>query len=145
MKRLSNAVLFVAVLALALPSWAGLQKPGKWEITAQMEMAGMPSKMPPHPMTHCVTKEDADNPESVVPKSSRAKDSNCKVSDFKIDGNKVTWSMKCEGEHAATSHGELTFSEDSFAGWSKMKMSAEGQEHEMTVKYTGKWLGPCDK
>ena len=78
------------------------------------------------------------------PGASRAQgrdNATCKVSDFKTDGNKVSWNVKCEGKQPVSGTGEITFSEDSYTGWSKMKMG----EQEITTKMTGKRLGDCTK
>jgi len=64
-----------------------------------------------------------------------------KVSDDKVTGNKVTWSMKCEGPEAMSGTGEITYGENTYDG--VMKMERQGQT--MTMKYTGKRLGDCLK
>jgi hypothetical protein len=132
-------LLAVAALTLiALPTFAASpQKPGNWQITMEMDMPNMPMKMPPMTVTHCVTKEDVENPERAVPKG--RDNGNCKVSDFKVDGNKVSWSVKCEGKQPVTGNGEITFDGDSYSGWSKMHMN----DQEITTKMTGKRLGDC--
>jgi len=133
-------LVFVAV-ACALPVVAFAAspvKPGKWTTTMQMEMPNMPMKMPPVTVTHCVTKEDAENPEKYVPQQ-RSKNNDCKVSDFKIDGNTVTWKMACE-KQKMTGEGKITYSSDSYDGTMHMNMP----NGEMTAKYTGKYLGACD-
>ncbi|HJW94388.1 MAG TPA: DUF3617 family protein [Thermoanaerobaculia bacterium] len=136
LRKLSLAA--AALTLFALPTFAASpQKPGNWQIT--MEMEGTPVKMPPMTFTHCVTKEDTENPENAVPKGRQ--NANCKVSDFKVDGNKVSWSVKCEGKQPVDGHGELTFDGDSYSGWSKMKMG----ENEITTKMSGKRLGDCSK
>ena len=128
-----------AVVLLAVPVFAASpQKPGNWKTTMEMEMPGMPVKMPPVTFTHCVTQEDLENPDRAVPKGKQ--NSNCKVSDYKVDGKKVTWTMKCEGSQPMTGTGEMTFDADSYTGMMKMTM---GESQEMTMKYSGKRLGDC--
>ena len=52
------------------PSWPATDRQGRqMESTVQMEMPGMPMKMPPHTMTVCVTKEQAENAENLIPKT----------------------------------------------------------------------------
>ena len=72
-----------------------------------------------------------------MPPSGRGQNS-CKVTDHKVDGNKVTWAMNCPNE-GMTGTGEFVYAENSFTG--TMKMSARGQD--MSMKYTGKRLGDC--
>jgi hypothetical protein len=137
--KLRNFALCILVLAIAIPTFAAEgkspMKPGKWQITITMDMPGMPMKMPPMTFTNCITKEQAENPQP--PKAKQNDD--CKVSDYKMDGNVVTWSMKCEKQNM-TGEGKITFSSDSYEGESHMKMG----EMEMSQKYAGKYLGECD-
>jgi Protein of unknown function (DUF3617) len=137
--RLRSFTLCTIVLAIATTMFAAdaksPMKPGKWQITITMDMPGMPMKMPPMTFVNCVTKEQAENPQP--PKTKQNDD--CKVSDYKMDGNVVTWSMKCEKQNM-TGEGRITFSSDSYEGESHMKMS----DMEVSQKYAGKYLGECD-
>ena len=137
--KLRNFALCVLVLAIAVPTFAAEAKPpmkaGKWQITITMDMPGMPMKMPPMVMTKCVTKEEAERPEPPKPK----KGDDCTVSDYKLDGNTVTWTMKCEKQNM-TGEGKITFSSDSYDGEAHMKMS----DMDITQKFAGKYLGECD-
>jgi hypothetical protein len=114
----------------------GPRKDGRWEIKAEMSMPGMPMSMPPMTMTHCVTKEQAENPEKYLPQGPGQK---CSVSDFKMDGNKATWKMTCQGPEAMTGTGEIVYKEDTFDS----VMNMEGQGHKMILKAIGKRLGDC--
>jgi hypothetical protein len=132
--------LFVLVCALVVPAYAaGPVKPGKWETTMEMEMPGMPMKMPPITVSHCITKEQAENPENAVPRNDRQKD--CKISDMKVDGNTVSWKMTCEKSQTSGT-GSITYSGDSYTGHMDMKMAGD---REMHMKYSGKYLGACDE
>jgi len=134
-------MLFAGAAMLALPlvaTAASPQKPGRWQNSVEMEMAGMPMKMPPVVTNVCVTKEDLENPEKALPK---AGDSGCTVSDYKIEGNTVTWSMKCAGEQGSMSgKGKITYSAEAYDG--SMNMTVADNEIHMTFK--GKYLGACD-
>jgi hypothetical protein len=136
MKKLmvcSALLLFVAGSALA----ASPQKPGKWNIKMQMEMPGMPIKLPPVNLDVCLTAEDLQDPEKSVPKDPK---SSCKVGDYEVDGNKVTWTVDCPKEKMK-GNGEITYNDTSYTGFMKMTIG----EQEMSTKYTGKWLGECTK
>jgi hypothetical protein len=137
---LRHMTLCAVLLVLAIPTFAASpQKPGEWQITTEMDMPGMPMKMPPMTTKVCLTQADIDNPERSVPKV--RDDQNCKVSDYKIDGNTVSWSMKCEGKKPLTATGEIIFAGDSYTGSMKMK---DG-DREMSMKYSGKRTGECTK
>jgi hypothetical protein len=140
MTRRLIAATFIVAASVALVAQAPVRD-GKWEVTAQMDMPGMPMKMPPMTMTQCITKEQIDDPNQMVPKSSQDKNNSCKVTDYQIDGNKATWKMTCEGAQPMTGNGEIVYAGDAYDGWMKMNMKAG----EMTMKYKAKRLGDCVK
>src|SRR5215213_7066655 len=128
--KLRTLALCTLVLALALPLFAASpMKPGKWQITITMDMPNMPMKMPPMTLTNCVTKEQAENPQP--PKASGKDD--CVVSDYKLDGNTVSWSMECKKQQMK-GEGTITFNGDTYEGESHLTAG----EMEMTQKYAGK-------
>jgi hypothetical protein len=118
---------------------AGPAKAGKWEVTSQTEMAGVPTKMPPHTLTYCLTKEEAENPEKLAPEQRRNGD--CKRTDFKMEGNKVSWKVTCE-KSGTKGEGQVTYSSESYTGGMHIAMPNGG---EVNVKFSGKYLGACDK
>jgi hypothetical protein len=67
------------------------------------------------------------------------------VSDYKTEGNKVSWSMRCEGDNPMTGTGEIVYSGDTYLGTMKMTTGRGGQPMAMTMKYSGKRLGDCTK
>ena len=137
--KFGNAARITVVVGLSVSALAQApRRDGRWEVKIEMEMPGMPMKMPAMTTTQCITKEQAEDPQRSVPQG-RGVPNNCKVSDYKVTGNKVTWSMKCEGPDAMSGTGELTYGENTYDG--VMKMQREGQT--MTMKYTGKRLGDC--
>jgi hypothetical protein len=139
--KLRSAGVIVGVLALVATLFAQgpPRRDGRWEVKMEMQMVGM--TMPPQTLTQCVTKEEAADPQKAMPQTGRgANPSDCKISDYKVDGNKVTWSMTCE-QSQMSGAGEFVYTGETYAG--TMKMSARGQD--MTMKYTGKRLGDCTK
>jgi hypothetical protein len=135
--KLRAAVVCALVLSLAIPAFAADNpvNPGKWQWTMQMEMPGMPFKMPPVKFTHCVTDEDV---KTAIPQNQ--KDNDCTVADYEIDGNTIRWTVNCP-KQKMTGKGEITYEGDSMSG--EMIMNSDGKE--MTAKYTGKRLGACEK
>ena len=134
-------VAFCGLFAVSLLA-PGQLNPGQWEVTTQMDMPGMPIKMQPTKSTMCVTPQQAETPGSTLSTSGgrgRGGSDDCKATDQKIDGNKVTWKMACTGAQPMTGDGEMVFSGDSYTGKMNMKM-AQGQ---MTMQYTGKRIGDC--
>ena len=140
MRKFSTyALVALAAIALVAPAQAAdhPQKPGKWQVKFEMEMPGMPFKMPPVTTEVCLTEEDLKDPQKSVPNDPKAQ---CKIGDYKVDGNTVTWSVDCPKQNTK-GNGEITFTEDAYTGWMKMTVG----EQEMKTKYSGKFLGACTK
>ena len=143
MKSLRLAIVTFCVLFAVSLLAQGQMKPGRWEVTVQMDMPGLPVKMQPTKMTTCVTPEQAQTPGGTLSNPGgrgRGSSDDCKVTDQKIDGNKVTWKMACTGAQAMTGDGELVFNGDSYTGKMNMNMPPQGQ---MTMQYTGNRIGDC--
>jgi len=141
LKRTCSAGVAVALAAAASLPAQGPQRDGNWQVTMEMEMAGMPQKMPPMTFTQCVTKEEANDPSKLLPQGRGKAPQNCKVTDQKTTGNKITWSMTCAPPNEMTGTGEIEYTAGAYAG--VMKMTTNGQN--MTMKYSGKRLGDCTK
>ena len=136
-------LVLTTVVMMAVGLWAqgsGPRRDGNWEIKVEMQMPGM--AMPAQTITQCITPQDAADPQKMMPSGrGRGRGQNdCKVTDQKTEGNKVTWTMSCPAEDMSGT-GEIVYADDSYTG--TMKMKARGQE--MTMKYTGKRLGDCAK
>jgi len=131
-----KTLALVAVCAVAIPfaAVAGPAKPGKWETTVETTVGDR--VMPAHTVTHCLTKEEAEMPDKIIPQPTR---SDCAMTDVKVDGGTVTWKMKCEKTQM---HGEgtMTYAADSYTG----KMVMTSPAYEVHVKYSGKYVGACD-
>jgi hypothetical protein len=138
------ALVLAATIVMGAAIWAqgsGPRRDGNWEVKIEMQMPGMPMAMPPQTIMQCITPQEAADPQKLTPPSGRGRGPNdCKVADYKVDGNKVTWSMTCPSE-GMTGTGEFVYTDDAYTG--TMKMNARGQD--MTMKYTGKRLGDCTR
>lgn len=123
----------------ALPAWALDLKPGKYEITAKVEMPGVPGGVPPQTTTQCLTDQDP------VPATS-AGAQGCKITDMKTKGNTVTYTMECEqqGMKIKTA-GQMTYKGDTFEGTSQTTMGPGAGGMTITTKIEGKRIGMCDK
>jgi hypothetical protein len=129
----TSIFLFAAVsIAIAGPN----MKEGKWQMTTKMEMAGMPMEMPAVTYTQCLTNKN------FVPQNSTSSqgDKECEPVNTKVEGNTVTWTVKCTGEgEPFTGSGKITYSGDSFKGVMKMKQGGM----DMTSHISGKYIGEC--
>ena len=133
--------LFAGVLMLSVAGSAAAQespqKPGKWQISIQTEMPGVPFKIPPVNTEVCLTEEDVKDPQKAIPTDAK---SDCKPADYKVDGKTISWTVDCPKQNMK-GDGTITFSDESYTGAMNMQVG----EQAMKMKYTGKWLGTCKK
>ena len=144
MRTIATSLLAAIVLSGIAHAAAPNMKEGLWEITVRMEMPGMPGGMPPQVMQQCFTRKDLEDPRRTVP-SGGPGDSNCQMTDYKMQGNTATWNMACKGEGAMTGSGSITYSGTSYAGTNRMTMTEGGSGQTMTMHYSGRHLGACRK
>jgi hypothetical protein len=111
-------------------------KEGLWEITSTMEMPGMPFQPPPATYRHCYTKEELKDEKQALPKQQ----GDCKVTDMKRNGSRITWKVLCTGENKGTGEGEIIFRGDTAYDGS---MNFDMQEMKMTSRYKARRLGEC--
>ncbi len=134
------AVLTVLFFFLFVSGAFAEIKEGLWEITTKAEMKGVPVQMPATTVKQCITK---DKP---VPKSV-SDDYECKVKDYKVSGDTVTYKMECWGkEGLMITEGKTTYKGNTFDGSSTTKIKTKGQpEMQLANKISGKYIGPCKK
>ena len=109
---------------------------GKWEITAKTKVPGAPMDLPAVTQTQCLTDKD------YVPQSLPS-GQECEITESKVIGNTVTWTIKGKGQHGQMKGtGKLTYKGDTFEGEQIVSMAGEGME--ITTKITGRRIGACD-
>ena len=114
--------------------------PGElWEITSKMEMDGMPMSMPAQTQQACLPKDK--KPDSMVPKN---ESSDCKMTEQKQVGNKMSFKMVCSGKDPMTGSGEITSSGNSYSGKMQISGKMEGESIDMKQSFSGKKLGTCE-
>ena len=139
MPATSHLLTLVALVALTVPAVAQTVnlRPGKYEVTAEMHGATMPM-IAPQKDSQCITAEDLKDLSKAMMKGEEAE--NCKVSDYKVSGNKVTFNTTCvEDGERYTMSSEMTFAGDSYTGL----MKSNHPEFAMTIKTTAKRVGDC--
>ncbi len=143
-----------SLVAQSNTSLSGPRRDGRWEVTTEMQMPGMPNmpnmpgmSMPPMKSTQCITKEDAADPSKALPSAPQrgGAPSDCKMTDQKIVGNKVTWTMVCTGANPMTGTGEIEYAGDAYNGVIMTNAARGNQSMAMTIKISGKRLGDCVK
>lgn len=133
--KLFAALMFLSFAATTAQGAAEM-KDGLWEISTTIEMPGLPFQPPPTTMTHCYGTNDVRDLKQFVP----SQDADCKVTDLKTNGNKVSYTVNCTGQNTVKGEGEVILKGDSaYEGF--MKMNMEGMD--MTTRYSAKRVGPC--
>lgn len=127
---------------LVLPPASFAIEPGKWEITSQVEMTGMPMQMPPVKNVQCLT----DSTPAPTQAGADASEGSCRMSDIKTEGDTVTWTMECDSDGAKVKgKGKITYHGATFDGTMNTVMDQGGQTMEIVTRLNGKRLGACDK
>lgn len=140
MKHLLPSVLLSMVLSPAADAGQGDMQPGLWEITTEMEMPGMPMKLPPQTVRHCYTAKELADSKNAVPQSG---DGNCQVKNYKIEGNTATWEIDCTGEGAMHGKASMTISPTSYTGKMDAVMNNQGGDMTMTNHWRARRIGNC--
>jgi hypothetical protein len=132
MGRIAGAASLVSLVVLS-PARAADPPGVLWETASQMAMAGMPTQMPAQTQKVCLAKRWTKPPPGG--------DKSCVISDYRMVGNKATWTMQCSGQMPMQGTGEMTFDgSDSYTG----AIQAAAQGMSMTIKLSGKKVGTCD-
>ena len=131
-----SLILLCALLfSAAAAANAGLMRPGKWQVTVQMESPNGSVRLPAVTQVVCITAEQAAKPEP--PKANTNAD--CTLANYTIAGNLVTWTIACPKSNM-TGSGRMTFTIDTYEGAVTMRVD----DLEMTQKFSGRYLGACD-
>jgi hypothetical protein len=138
MRSMLVSMMMLCALAMATLFAQNPMRPGRWEVTMQMSMPNMPVQMPQTKTSSCITAEQLQkDPTSGL--NTGPGSNQCKVTDQKFSGSKVSWKMACAGQAAMTGEGEMTFMDDTYTG--TMKMTTP--QGAMTMQMNGKRVGDC--
>jgi len=129
---------FIILQALISISFAGSDvnfKPGKWEITSKMEMAGG-MNMPSHTSTQCMSRDN------IIPQNTQP-GQECVIAETKTTGNTITWTMECKDPQGDMKGvGKITYDGDTFNG--EMVMTMPMANIKIINKMKGRRIGGCD-
>lgn len=157
--------LLAAMVLLSAPAWAeGIQE-GEWEFSNTMKMANAPEmpdmseiakQLPPGfklpggmelgggaggitvKLKQCVTNDN------LIPPAKKQERTKCEMTEQKRDGSRFEWTMHCTGDKTDfTSKGVANYTGAAMTSDVNMKGLIEGEQTEMAMKTTGKYLGPC--
>ena len=137
MRHAPTRLMIAAGLLFALPAHAAPDiAEGEWEFTSEMNMPGMPMKMPPQVFRSCMNQNDP------VPRGANRGpgDQSCKTTHQFVSANTATWTVRCEhGGSVSETKGKGTYSGSTMEATQTTAM----QGQTMTMKMTGRRVGPC--
>ena len=136
--RVNSSLLSAALAATTIASAHANMQEGNWEVTAKMEIVGMPFAMPATTYNQCVTKKD------LVPDMSQ-KDQSCVVQEQKVVGDTVSWRIQCKGKDGTMDgEGRIKYAGKSYTGEMQMRMKEKsGNVMTMKTSMQGKHTGAC--
>lgn len=139
-KLLLSLIIMLSLMCASFAVAAPDMKEGLWEVTvtSKMEMPGMTMPMPPVKYTQCLTKND------FVPQKTE-KGEQCEKVNVTINGNTVSWTVKCNGKEGSTKgSGKITYKGNTYEGVMNMTFPNQGGgEGKMTSSMSGKWIDKC--
>jgi hypothetical protein len=138
--RAVRTVVIVTIIAAGLTALAQtpVLRPGKYATTMEMDMPGG-QKMPPTKTEQCITAaEIKDFSKAMLSKEMQG----CKVSDYKADTNKLSFTAVCNQAGVESSlAADMTFTADTYNSVMKIKTTMG----EMTMRSAAKRIGDCTK
>lgn len=134
--------LVFSALALGLSTGgaalAQTQEGSLYRVTTQVEMVGLPFKMPDQTTEVCGPRDHSS--EKMVPH-----DENCSITDFEVEGKVSRYTLVCTGDAELTARGEFEqLGGDAYRGKMNMVGTSGGQSVEMSMRFEGKRVGACE-
>jgi len=115
-------------------------KPGLWNISLTMTPEGA-APIGPFSQQKCFTKADAQDPQKLFAEAGGV---DCSYGDTQVQGNHLSFSMRCGGEVPLSGHGSVTFNSTSFEGEMDVTANISGiGEIQSKNQISGKRAGDC--
>jgi hypothetical protein len=132
-KSVVSIMLWLAIVSFAQAGSGPDLNEGMWEITVDLEVPGMPMKMPSSTYTQCLKKDQA------IPNDEKP-GQECVTKDVTTKGNTVAWTVTCTNPGGQMSgKGMATYHKDKMDG----SMTMEGQGMKMVSHFKGHRVGAC--
>jgi len=135
-------ILVLGVVALGAQAQGQSRKPGLWEITATVSMAGMPQmpQMGAHTTQVCVTQAMIDKYGSAY---SGPQQKDCQTTDVSVTPTGMTAKIVCTGQMSMTGTVTATFVDaNTTKSTMHMTMNMGGRSMDMTTESTSTYKGP---
>jgi hypothetical protein len=145
MKRILAILILIASPALADDTKKLSMTEGQWEISGDVTMeggGGVQQSGPAQPMKLCLTRK---SPVPVDPKGD-PKGMTC-TKKHTVTASDVAWTASCQGKSSSSSGtGTVTYADKTFSGSSESTVKIKaGGEIKISMKMSGKYLGPCPR
>lgn len=131
--------IFIPSLLLVLSSHAASPRidEGEWEFEAKLDIPGMPANMGTQRFKNCLNKNDP------VPRGvDKKQDDSCKTTHQFVSSDTATWTVRCtHGYQVSETKGKGTYRGDTMEA--TQTTTTGGQA--MSIKMTGRRIGPCKK
>jgi Protein of unknown function (DUF3617) len=119
--------------------------PGSWELSMKIEVDGrpsMPEGMPATTIKQCIKPEQVQNNKSFADLMNK-RGGKCEYTDFKTEGNKISYSFACQDGPSGTS--EVVFGGTTYEVTTHAITPPHGNHPamKMTQHLSGKRLGDC--
>jgi len=147
-RRKVAPILFAcAAVSTILAAQAANMRPGQYEITSEMAMAGRGMKTPPRKDVTCVTAEMMRDWSSNLVKTSGGV--TCKVAEYKATGNTLAFVRQCATDQGKTTtyKGDVTFAPPDTYDAVIAIAGSDGASplNGATITMTAKRVGDCAK
>ena len=134
---MKRCLLLAATLA-ASPVFAQQMEPGEWQFNSTISAPMFP-KPQTTTFTHCIKKEDIDNPERWMGKKP---DNDCKVTIGARSGNTQPYEISCP-KAGMNGKGTVRYAGASVESDMEMTGEVQGRKFDMRTRTSGKRLGAC--
>ena len=140
-----KAAATTAPAAAATPAAAAAtaMRPGLWETTVTVQVAGAESRRTIVSRT-CYADADVSDATRVLPRQ-REPGMKCENRDVKPQAGKASWQVACaSADGSLTGPAEVTFAATSYAGKAELDRKKKGAKAEkVSATLSGKWVEAC--
>ncbi|HEX6828834.1 MAG TPA: DUF3617 family protein, partial [Burkholderiales bacterium] len=118
---------------------APVMEPGLWEVTARIHVPGSPIREATQTLRHCYTADELADTRNALPRAGPG----CEVVDYRLSGNRATWSLACDGRARSSGGGEMLFGRYAYAATVWNEVTEQGRSIRVTQRIRAKRLGEC--
>lgn len=114
-------------------------EPGLWEILVRIDVPEGPIKDASQAMRHCYTREELADLRTTIPRA----DPDCSVRDFRLEGDRATWTLSCPGSSVVSGGGEMILGRHAYAANIWNEITEGDRVLRVTQRIRARRLGDC--